>query len=396
MLRMRRELDARSFPTMPLALDNEGGCGTPPACPRTRRPSPGSRDCVPTSGWTWRLTTIWPRCLPGLSSTSAGSRSLAPRSNSSPCREARRSPPGRWFCPFPIACGCGSTILSWHPSPAKSGRKAVRDPWSGEPSTESILVTGPWAQSRTVWESLDLVAVSGLPEGAVLHGCLFPAAFPYQPDPMRPFVHPAFRGQRFKRYWTASGNLAKEVYYAPNQGSFETVQIYSQPCQGLAIEPSTFGMLYFAGRTVYYTDRREPMPAKLSRAVLTEEPLYGLDLARDTEREDRPVASIRTVAYAGAGQVIQSRFLVEFPDGTVNVLTPEGALLPMSGSAGWRRGAPAGESNVALFNTLAGKGRGPPAVAVRLRGPAVPKVGILKEYEIPATRKSVSEPIRIS
>ena len=99
-------------------------------------------------------------------------------------------------------------------------------------------------------------------------------------------------------------------------------------------------MFAASGTTLYYFDRREPLPTDLSAAALTREPLYGLEILVD-ETQLSPIRFVvlQPVAYAGAPTVTRWRFLVKTPDQNMYALTPDGFLVEFTSAAGWRNGS---------------------------------------------------------
>jgi hypothetical protein len=117
------------------------------------------------------------------------------------------------------------------------------------------------------------------------------------------------------------------MYFAGRFSGYNTCQTYysSDPILSLAIEPNTSGMLVVTGAGLYYTDRREPVPDNLYRTVLTEEPLYGLQVLFDpTVPGDQRYLTLTPVPYAGASKMVQYRFWVQAPDGGHWGLTQNG------------------------------------------------------------------------
>lgn len=128
---------------------------------------------------------------------------------------------------------------------------------------------GPAATRRT-WDEITRITVRGLPAGVSLKCCLFPFAFPVDADPMRPYVHPAYRDARFRRGWRAEGNVVREVYFANRWTGWEHVFSYAASgIVSLAVEPNTYGLLAASGRNLLYADRREPAPDNLYRTALS-------------------------------------------------------------------------------------------------------------------------------
>jgi hypothetical protein len=118
----------------------------------------------------------------------------------------------------------------------------------------------------------------------------------------------------------------------------------------VAVEPRTYGLLAVSDSTLYYVDRREPMPSRLDVTGLTKEPLYSLNVVFDEARPGRTrYVSLQPLAHSGADSVRLWRYLLQCPDGQIFAITPDGAFVPYSGGAGWRSGVPA-EVSVPVTN----------------------------------------------
>ena len=226
------------------------------------------------------------------------------------------------------------------------GESFPRSAWVAQRQKSSELLTlseeGP-ATSRIAWEVVDNIVVHGLPQDARLRCYALPAALEAVPDPARPFSHSGYRDEKFGRFWQLNGQLLQETYFRNRFAGREYVQSYLLPrlAAAVAVEPNTYGLYVAAGTTVYYADRREPMPEKLDRTVLTEEPLWGLDVVYDTRRSGNiRYLEVRPMPYARSGELVQHRYLLQDPAGVTYAISPEGSRLQFRGSAGWRRGTP--------------------------------------------------------
>lgn len=178
--------------------------------------------------------------------------------------------------------------------------------------TEKITaLDGGFFETATIWESVDSISVYGLPEGASLKAYHLRMNLPYEPDLSRPYIHPAYRDQTFSRYWGYENGLLVEYYYSSHYSGMEYAQSHAIiPAMNLlAGEPETFGMFVARGTTLYYADRREPLPDHLDQALLTEEPCWGLDVAYDIDRPGT-VRHVRLnpVVYGGTGQAVATDF----------------------------------------------------------------------------------------
>jgi hypothetical protein len=153
--------------------------------------------------------------------------------------------------------------------------------------TERIAMLDEGVQvTRQSWTEINRMSVRGLPEGAALKVFPLPFPLPYQEDRSRPYTHSAFRDTTFRRYWAASGSLARELYFSSRFAGYEPFVVYGCPAPlgGLAVEPNTNGLFGFSGSTLYYFDRREQMPANLEAAVNIEKSLYGIEVQADLYR----------------------------------------------------------------------------------------------------------------
>lgn len=227
-----------------------------------------------------------------------------------------------------------------------TGQRAPAPAWSDaqEITSETIKISSlGWTRSKFAWASIQQVQILGLPAGVTLSAYTGMFSLPMQPDPNRPYADPMYRDVSFARYWQASPGFLTEEYLASDYNGWRFVQSYAtnQTLSALAVEPNTWGMWAAAGTTLYYFDRREPLPTNLSASALTEEPLYGLDIEIDeTQLSPIKFAVLSPIAYAGAATATSWRYLVQTPDSNVFALTPNGLFAEYSATAGWRNGAP--------------------------------------------------------
>ena len=208
---------------------------------------------------------------------------------------------------------------------------------------EGVMVTG------NAYSAIDSVTVRGLPRDAVLtgYGFLFSGA---APDPSRPAIDAAWRGQRFPSYWQIDGPLLKDTYTRSRFSGYQVSETYlcDKPLNTLAIEPNTAGLWAASGTTLFYADRRQVQPLRLDQTALINEPYYGLDVRYD-ETLPGPVRYVKLAptAYAGAASAAQYRYRIETPDNTTWLLNSLGALTPFNAYAGWRPSPPP-EISIAL------------------------------------------------
>jgi hypothetical protein len=198
-------------------------------------------------------------------------------------------------------------------------------------------------QTDSVWGSVATIDISGLPIGCTLICYNLPVGLPVEQDPDRPFPHFAYRGVSFPRYWQLQDLLLLELYQRNRFSGYETYQTYHLPTQmvDLAVEPNTNGLFVTDGTSLYYSDRRSPLPDNLVETGVTQEPAYGINVWYDYNQPgDTNYAFISPVAGAAANTVVQYRYVVEDPNGNVYVLLPTGILQVYTGSTGWTQGKP--------------------------------------------------------
>jgi hypothetical protein len=194
-----------------------------------------------------------------------------------------------------------------------------------------------------IWQNISSIIVRGLPAGVRLRCWQVPFNLPAVPDATRPYTHPLFRDVLFDRYWllSTSENLLKELYMMDNFSTLEYVQSYSMtaPLGAIAVEPNTWGILGASGTSLFYWDRREPLPGQLSAPAMTTEPLYGLNVKYNISQPGPTrYATLLPVPYGSASTVSTWRYLVMTPDGNYQALLPDGTLIAYSGGAGWQEG----------------------------------------------------------
>ena len=226
-----------------------------------------------------------------------------------------------------------------------SGHTFPRGYWAGDllPQNEALAVTDEGLYStQKIWQSIDDIQVIGLPDGATLQVLLFVFGCAYQPDDLRPLSLAEYRDQVFRRYWTLNGQVLNEVYAVNRWSGFEVSQSYQLLADmlGFAVEPNTYGLFTHDGKTLYYSDRREPLPSSLNRAVITAEPMYSLRLAYDqTQTGPGRAVTIHVIPHESAGQMFRCRLSVDTPNGGSYAVTTNGTLAPLSGPAGWLFGS---------------------------------------------------------
>ena len=226
------------------------------------------------------------------------------------------------------------------------GQRAPAPAWADAQrvSSEQIKISDlGWAVSKFAWSSIQQVEVLGLPAGITLSAYTGMFSLPMQPDVTRPYADPGYRDVSFARYWQQTGDFLTEQYLESDYNGWRFAQSYATPgaLSALAVEPNTPGMFAASGTTLYYFDRREPLPTNLSASALTQEPYYGLDISVD-ETQLTPVRFVvlAPLPYANAAQVTKWRYLIQTPDGNNYALTPNGFFAELTSVAGWRTGIP--------------------------------------------------------
>ena len=258
--------------------------------------------------------------------------------------QVQHASPGTLPCPNKLTLWLSnlpldSVLLNVH----IEGQRYPQSPWPRQQVSSDELLTitqGGFCESAFAWNTITRITVRGLPQGAVLTGYSLPFQAPGSADLGRPFYESASRGASFPRIWSTDGTRVTEQYFAGNLAGYEYIQSYQNPpyLTDLAVEPATWGLYLAGGTTLYYMDRREPMPGLLAAAGLRREPAYNLLV------KPEPVPPSNTSSYVtlepspagNAGQTVAYRYLMTDPAGTPWALTPDGMISQMSSSAGWR------------------------------------------------------------
>ncbi len=272
-----------------------------------------------------------------------------------------------WACqrfgPFTLAFS--NRIHFWLDGPVYStvnitvkivGQKAPAPVWSDEnvESTETIVVNNlGWFVSKFAWDSITTIQILNLPVGMTLAAYEGTFVLPQQPDLIRPHAESMYRDVSFDRYWSV-GNLGLiEQYMKSNSDGWEYIQSYETdfPVSAIAVEPNTWGGFAASGSTLFYFDRREPLPsqAALVSTALIQEPYFGLHITIDPNNL-YPIyyITLNPIAYGSATQATSYRYLVQTPDGNQYVITPDGLFATYTPSAGWRAGTPTVPLNIPL------------------------------------------------
>lgn len=211
-----------------------------------------------------------------------------------------------------------------------------------------IVSDDGYYETDSVWNSVASIEVSGLPNDCQFICYILPLNLQAVADTDRPFVHFAYRGISFPRYWQLNDLLLLEAYQRNRFAGYDTFQAYHLPTHmlDLAVEPNTSGLFLTDGTNLYYVDRRTPMPTNLLETATVSEPAYGINVWYDySQSQDTTFAYVSPQAYVGAASVIQYRYIVEDPNNNFYILTPAGVLQQYgNGIGGWNPGAPAATS----------------------------------------------------
>jgi hypothetical protein len=211
-----------------------------------------------------------------------------------------------------------------------------------------------WTPSKFGWSSIKTIQILGLPVGVTLAAYSGTFELPECPDPNRPYIHSMFRDVAFDRYWsTSTAGYLTENYLKSDYEGWEFAQSYGVPntLSAVAVEPNTWGGFAGVGTTLYYFDRREPLPSQSALAVsgLIQEPYYGINVENDLTNV-APVYNIviTPVPYANYLSTTSYRYLVTTPDSNTYVITPNLTFATYSSQAGWRSGAPTNSMSIPL------------------------------------------------
>src|SRR5271170_2830704 len=140
--------------------------------------------------------------------------------------------------------------------------------WPKDIQTKNEILTvsdDGYYKTDSVWSSVDSIDITGLPTGCQLICYSLGVGLPVEQDTDRPFVHFAYRGISFPRYWQLNDLLLLELYKRNRFAGYETFQTYhtSVKMVDIAVEPNTNGLFLTDGINLYYVDRRTPMPGSL-------------------------------------------------------------------------------------------------------------------------------------
>jgi hypothetical protein len=147
------------------------------------------------------------------------------------------------------------------------------------------------------------------------------------------------------RFWTLDGKFLREQYFNGRFAGYEDIQSYEchPALTGIAVEPNTCGLWATDGSQLYYVDRREPMPDRLDRTFMAEEPFYNLLASYDRTEDGVRYLTLTPLATPAAKLCHKWRLVLETPEsetGKMYVGAPDGSLLNFSPYAGWQNSTP--------------------------------------------------------
>lgn len=206
-----------------------------------------------------------------------------------------------------------------------------------------IISDDGFYHTNSVWSSINQIDITGLPIGCSCVCYSLPVGLSVEPDLDRPFTHFAYRNTTFPRHWQLQDLVLSEQYQRNRFAKHETYQVYHLPTRmmDIAVEPNTNGLFLTDGTSLYYIDRRTPMPDHLIETGVTKEPAFGLNVWYDYNNiGNTQYAYVSAIPMSTASSVTQYRYVVQDPNGTVFVLLPTGILQQYTGSTGWTQGTP--------------------------------------------------------
>lgn len=212
--------------------------------------------------------------------------------------------------------------------------------------TESLTITTPGqAKSLYNWQSITSITVRNLLVGSTITGYVLPFQAPMELDPHRYYTDPSLRSIKNKRYWNLDtvNHLIYETWIPNPIAGFDYVQSYkfTQGIVDIAVEPFTYGMYAVNNNTLFYMDRREPMPGGMIETAINVDPTYGLLVNYDGGNPGIFNSVIVTpVFYPNSIYGFQYRIIMEDPTGLMTVLLPNGSNAAYSQTNGWRTGTP--------------------------------------------------------
>src|SRR3954447_9925413 len=198
-------------------------------------------------------------------------------------------------------------------------------------------------RTRQPWAFIKRLTVRDLPAGARLRIAIAPSAFAKQLEHDRPYHHPVFRDQPLQRHWSLkNGRLFEEAFINRISG-YENIQSYycTPPMNAFALEPNTTGIFTVSGNAIYYSDRLEMMPERLTETQIYREPLYNILVNYDEAAgNDIHKVMLEPVQNASSSLSVRFRWIMETPSGAKYCVGPDGSLIKFFQHSGWRQGQP--------------------------------------------------------
>ena len=343
---LQREFDGRKLSTVPLNIDHEG------IYYRVQIPASepigdeGPSLVQATFGSGWKTLAKYDDTLPiPVSAELDSNRQVVPLS--SPILNTV-SGSGVFSSPFALSipnklwCSVSGLVdfsmpvtvqLEGHTYPLPADQQNAI---SGE--TLIVRANGMLRTSR-IWSDITSISVFGAGPDVQFSFLMFPAGIDI--DAARPYSHPHYREVSFDRYFRIDSGLLQEVYHRNSFADWDRIQSYllePDSISSLAVEPNTNGMYLANDSTLFYIDRREPMPSRLDQTAISADPLYTLQVSYDYMRpgSSRSVV-LKPIPGRSSAKMTAYRLTVQLPDGTFKIIIPEGGLADYTSDGGWRR-----------------------------------------------------------
>jgi hypothetical protein len=195
------------------------------------------------------------------------------------------------------------------------------------------------------WQSISSITVRGLMTGSTITGYVLPFNAPRKYEPYKYYVGPEDRGTKLDRYWSVdtTNKMICESKIVNAISGFDIIQTYkfTQNITDIAVEPFTYGLYAVNNNTLFYSDRREPMPDKMSATVLTKDPIYSLLVYYDASNPGIfNSVKVVPVLVPNSLNAFQYRLAMLDPFGNKTVVLPNGATADYTPNNGWRTNTP--------------------------------------------------------
>lgn len=215
-------------------------------------------------------------------------------------------------------------------------------------NSEKLIITDDGIyETKSIWSSVDTLTIHGLPSGCRLQCWFLPVNLPAVRDKGRPYTHFAYRDVAFPRFWQLDNLLLKEVYKRTRFSEYEIINPYRLPTPIVDVAPEshTSGLYITDGTTLYYGDRRTPLPERLYDTGLMQEPLFGINVFYDDSKtDDNRWVVVQPSANARAAECVQYKYIVEDPNNNLFTLEPTGEFSVFKDNIGWNKGTPSAVS----------------------------------------------------